>query len=391
VIPDEILTDHEKRFRAMIVESANPAHSLADSPRMRDALEALDTLVVIDVALTETARLADYVLPASTQYEKAEATFFNFDFPENFFHLRRAILTPPEGPLPEAEIHARLVEALVPTDQEMLDSLSEAAQAGTAAYTAAFASRVASDPRLMAVAPIILYRTLGPALPDGFAEGSVLLGLALRLAMQHGDSLARAGFTGGPIGAASQLFDAILERPSGTVFAVDRWDDVLNRIGTDDGEIHLALDDFLEELRALEVGPDEIDEEFPFVLAAGERRAFTANTIIRDPHWRRKDADGALRINPDDASSLGIETGESVRLTTKRGSVVVTAEVTETVQPGHISLPNGTGLEHIDAGSPQGEPSGGIAPNGLTSTDWRDPFVGTPWHKFVPARLDRLT
>ena len=33
VIPDEILTDHPKRFRAMIVESTNPCHSLADSQR----------------------------------------------------------------------------------------------------------------------------------------------------------------------------------------------------------------------------------------------------------------------------------------------------------------------------------------------------------------------
>ncbi len=41
VIPDEILTDHPKRFRAMIIESANPAHSLADSQRMREALAAL--------------------------------------------------------------------------------------------------------------------------------------------------------------------------------------------------------------------------------------------------------------------------------------------------------------------------------------------------------------
>ena len=38
VIADEILTDHPKRYRAMIVERANPAHSLADSERMREAL-----------------------------------------------------------------------------------------------------------------------------------------------------------------------------------------------------------------------------------------------------------------------------------------------------------------------------------------------------------------
>jgi len=31
----EILTDHPKRFRAMLIESENPAHSVADSARMR--------------------------------------------------------------------------------------------------------------------------------------------------------------------------------------------------------------------------------------------------------------------------------------------------------------------------------------------------------------------
>ena len=38
VIADEILTDHPLRYRAMIVESGNPAHSLADSGRMREAI-----------------------------------------------------------------------------------------------------------------------------------------------------------------------------------------------------------------------------------------------------------------------------------------------------------------------------------------------------------------
>ena len=67
------------------VESGNPAHSLADSQRMREALGSLEHLVVIDVAMTETARLAHYVLPVPSQFEKWEATFFNFDFPRNAF------------------------------------------------------------------------------------------------------------------------------------------------------------------------------------------------------------------------------------------------------------------------------------------------------------------
>src|SRR5262245_19695863 len=112
VIPEEILTDHPKRYRAMLVESGNPAHSLADSARMREALAALDLVVVIDVAFTETARLAHYVLPVASQFEKAEATFFNFEFPHNYFHLRRALMPPLPGLFSEAELHARLVEAL---------------------------------------------------------------------------------------------------------------------------------------------------------------------------------------------------------------------------------------------------------------------------------------
>ena len=39
VIAEEILTDHPARLRAMVIESANPAHSLADSKRFRAALE----------------------------------------------------------------------------------------------------------------------------------------------------------------------------------------------------------------------------------------------------------------------------------------------------------------------------------------------------------------
>src|SRR5262249_16850998 len=41
VIAEEILSDHPSRYRAMIVESANPAHSLADSAGMRAALRSL--------------------------------------------------------------------------------------------------------------------------------------------------------------------------------------------------------------------------------------------------------------------------------------------------------------------------------------------------------------
>jgi anaerobic selenocysteine-containing dehydrogenase len=225
------------------------------------------------------------------------------------------------------------------------------------------------------------------ALPADLKEGAILLGLALRAAIQSPVPLARAGFGGSPLEAAQSLFKAILEKPSGVVFSVDEWSDVLGRIATPDGKIQLALPDLLGELGKLREAPRQPrDPAFPFVLSAGERRSFTANTIIRDPAWRKADAGGALRMCPEDARSLGVASGDRVRVSTRRDSLVAAVEVTDTMQPGHVSLPNGLGLSYPGE---KGEVVTGVAPNELTATEDRDPFVGTPWHKHVPARVER--
>ncbi|MCB9723021.1 MAG: molybdopterin-dependent oxidoreductase [Spirochaetaceae bacterium] len=387
VIPEEILTDHPRRFRAMFVEAANPAHSLADGPRMREALEALDLLVVVDVALTETARLADYVLPVATQFEKAEATFFNFEFPRNAFHLRRALLDPPEGLFPEAELHARLAEAMGVMPRDAVDALREAWLDGREAFRRGFFTRLAEDPRFLALAPVVLYRAIGDRLPAGYAEAAALWGVAQIAAQRIPDSLRRAGL-GGAAGEdpGEALFDAMLASDHGFVFAVDDWSDCLARIATPNGRIQLALPELFEELDGLAQGARlDRDPEFPLVLSAGERRSFTANTILRDPGWRRKDAHGALRISPADAARLGLADGGPARLVTRRGEARVRIEVSDRMQPGHVSLPNGTGLAHPAAGD-----RGGIAPNELTRLEDRDPIAGTPWHKSTAARLEAV-
>lgn len=390
VIPDEILTDHPARYRALIVESGNPAHSLADSKRMREAIEALDVVVVIDVFLTETARLADYVLPAPTQFEKWEATFFNFDFPRNVFHLRRPLLDAPAGHdvLPEPEIHARLVEALGAMNDDDLAPLRAAAADGRAAFAEAFFAALTAKPELGAVAPAVLYRTLGPTLPDGAASAAALWAAAHRCAQDHPAGVRRAGYGEG-LEAGERLFDAILASRSGVVITEDEHDESWRRVRTPDGRVDLAIPELLGELAALpaEASPGT-DAEWPFVLSAGERRSFTANTIIRDPGWRKRDAGGALRMSPADAERLGVTEGASVRVTTRRGTAVVGVEIHDRMQPGHVSLPNGLGLDHPGE---DGRPVvTGVAPNELTDNAHRDPWAGTPFHKHVPARIEAV-
>lgn len=382
VIAEEILTDHPSRYRAMIVEAANPAHSLADSQRFRAAMRQLDVSVVIDVAMTETARQADYVLPAATQLEKAEATFFNFDFPDNVFQLRHRLFAPPAGVRTEAEIHAGLLEAMGAVGEADYAPLRAPAAAGRLPYAAAFMQHVLATPKA-GLAAVIAYRTLGPVLPEGMAEAAVLFGAAFAAAMASPASLARAGFDGPPPMAASKLFDAILAAPSGLVFARDRWEDTFARIGR--ARIELSLPDLLGELDKLREPPGhDRTADLPLVLSAGERRSFTANTILRDPSWRGKADEHALRIGPVDAAALGVVSGDRVRLTTAAASVEVQVAVSDMMQPGHVSLPNGLGVSY------PGTDGVGVAPNELTRASDRDPFVGTPWHKSVAARIERL-
>jgi anaerobic selenocysteine-containing dehydrogenase len=366
----------------MIVESANPAHSLADSQRFAEAFEALELVVVIDVALTETARHADYVLPAASQYEKPEATYFNFEFPDNTFQLRHSLMEPLPGTLPEAEIWSRLVGELDLIGEDELEPLRAAADAGLQAYAHAFAKASTDNPVLSSVAPVVLYETLGPALPDGLASAAALWGLAHRCAMTYPDAVRRAGHADG-----NALFEAILNSPSGVVFTRDEYGGDFDRIVHPDGRIALELPEMLAGLAAIDAGPViHTTARLPIVLSVGERRSFTANDIFRDPGWRKQDADGRLRVSAEDAARLGLVDGARASVTTARGSAIAVVEVSDAMQAGHASLPNGFGLQSTGA---DGETIvTGVAPNSLTSSDWRDEFAGTPWHKHVPARIE---
>jgi anaerobic selenocysteine-containing dehydrogenase len=382
VVPQEMLTDHPDRFRAMIVESSNPAHSLADSNACRAAFENLELMVVIDVAMTETARLAHYVLPAASQYEKAEATFFNLEFPHNTFHLRHRLMEPLEGTLPEPEIWARLVRALDVVDDAELEPLRRAAAESREAFTAAFLQAVGASPMLGKMLPYVLYETLGPTLPDGLSGAAALWGLAQKAAMTYPDAVRRAGHADG-----NALFDAILTNRSGVTFTAHEYEDDFALITHADHRIALGMPEMLDEMRSLANSRSGLTTpDYPIVLSAGERRAYTANDIFRDPAWRKRDADGALRVSIEDAEQLGLTNGGRALITTAAGSAEASVEVSEAMLPGHASLPNGFGLDYTDGGGPPQTP--GVAPNTLTSTEWRDAYAGTPWHKHVPARVE---
>lgn len=389
-IPDEILTDHPERFRAAIIESSNPVHSYANTARMTEAMRALEFSVVIDVAMTETAREASYVLPAASSFEKYECVFFQIDFPKNTFHIRQPVVDILPGTLIEPEIHTRILEELGAIKPSQIKVLCIAAKIHRRVFAAALFFLLALKPKLMAVLPSVLYRTLGTTFSDPKAAAAApFWALCHQFVRENAASAARAGYGGSLWQAGEKLFNALLNTPSGIIFSDsgDNYSDTWNRMTYPDKRIRLHLTELFPQATQLNTDILERSKDFPFILTAGQRRAETSNTIIRDLSWDKKNKAASLYISPQDAEQLKLETGDRITITTKVGKAQTYVDVTAIQPEGFVSLPNGLGLDYIqEDGS---EIRIGVAANELTRTEDKDFFAGTPWHKYVPARLEK--
>jgi anaerobic selenocysteine-containing dehydrogenase len=382
-LAEEILADHPHRARILWVESSNPANTAADTASIERAIRAAELSVVIDVAYTETAALADYVLPAASQHEKWEFTFFDFEFPTNYFHLRPPLFDPLPGTLVEAEIYTRLFDKLgVLPDQSTLDQLTNTDRAS---LLKAAAPILQENP---AIAPILLYRTLGRTLPNGAATAAVLWPGCLTLTKRMPLAVQRAlqSTAEGPA-LAAELFDRILTSPSGTPFTQHEYDEVWQLMRHD--RVNLAVPELLSWLEKLDPANDRPDPDFPLSLINGQRRRHNANQILRPPSWRRTDPDGALHVRTDDLKSVNANEGDWVAVVSRTGRIVVKAEIDDSLRKGQLALPHGFGMAVPDGRG--GRVLNGPRINILTDATDRDPIAGTPHHKDMPVRLEPAT
>ncbi|MCP4615423.1 MAG: molybdopterin-dependent oxidoreductase [Bradyrhizobium sp.] len=392
LFPDAVLTDHPERLHAVWVDSSNPANTASNTAQVEKALRALDLVVVVDVAMTETARLAHYVLPASSQYEKTEFTLFNFEFPRNYFHVRAGVVAPLEGTLPEPEIYTRLTRALglLPGDNA-LAPLREAAFRSRAAFAAELRGFMGANPSLAPLGALVLYNTLGATLPDGTAAAAPLWQAAHLCAKRSPQAVRRALKASREVPdemLGEALFDAIAGSRNGAAFTEHDYEDVWSLISHPDRKVQLAIAPMLAWLGNLDPAAAVPGGDYPFVLAAGQRRMFNANQIFRDPAWRRDDPDGALLISTTDLESLGASDGEWIAVQSAAGRVIARCKRDDSMRSGQLALPHGYGQDYPAA---DGERlNNGPRVNVLTDSGNRDPIAGTPYHKHVPVRLERL-
>lgn len=392
LVPEEVLGDDPARLRALIVDGANPLVSYAGTSRWHAAIRRLDLLVVIDPAMTETARMADYVLPTPVGYEKWEIGFFPKHARTIHAQLRPPVLAPPPEALPEPEIYARLARAmgLFSPRPRALDLLARAGGRPGGRLAMVLASAVAAWSRSRSGAQnhvlYWMYDLLGRHLPDPALALIWLICVRNALLRRRGvvQVLGPAWTWRDPIALADELFRRLLEHPEGAEIAhLDIRANLRDHVRFHDGRIRMAPPAMLRELRRALDTPVAIDDEFPLTLSAGLRSPWTANTIHRDPTWRKgKGPHCALSVSRADADALGLSDGDEVTLRTRHGAVALPVTIDRRLSPGHVSIPNGFGLIH------DGRPDG-ININELTGVEDRDPLTGCPHHKGVPCRIER--
>jgi anaerobic selenocysteine-containing dehydrogenase len=382
VMPEEILSDHPERLRAVLVSGLNPLRSYADTTAYEKAFQRLDLLVTAELAMTETATLSHYVLPSRSGYESWDGTFFPMTFPGIHFQMRRPIIEPEGEPLEQGEIDLLLADklGLIPP---IPDRLYQAAYENHAAFAQALMEYAMTEPKAMKTMPFILGKTLGKAM--GSVHLAALWGMLQVAPKSFHENAARAGFTPGAT-LGEEIFQKIMDYPEGIwVGKVDEENNIA-QIKTADGKINLHIPELLDELQSVDAQKEEtalvMTAEFPLVLMAGRHMSMNANTLMRDPAWNEGKRACTLAMHPDDAAALNLKDGQQVRITTEAGSEEIELEITDTARKGHVAIPHGFGLVY------DGKKYGANV-NRLTKNTNRDQF-GTPIHRYVPCRVEKM-
>jgi ferredoxin-nitrate reductase len=263
-------------LKAIWIAGTNPMVSLPDLHHVRRALQRAELVVVQDAYHpTETTRLADVVLPAA-QWGEKEWTSTNS---ERTIGYSPKLFAPPGDALSDWEVLARFARAL-----------------GL----------------------------------DGFAYSSAAEVWDEFIGLTTGCPCDMAGVTSARLRAVTSLQwpCPTPDHPGTKRLYRD------GRFATPDGRAIFLPRDHRE--------PRELpDHEFPFVLTTGRLYAHwhTLTRTGKADKLVRREPGPFVEVNPADAAGLGVKQGETVQLSSRRGTVQLPARLCEGVSPGMVFVP----------------------------------------------------
>ncbi|WBB66423.1 molybdopterin oxidoreductase family protein [Micromonospora sp. WMMD812] len=313
--------------RALLVFGSNPVVSAPRAARIERRLRDLDLLVVADLLLSETAALADVVLPTA-QWAEEDGTMTNL---EGRVLRRRALRPPPAGVRTDLAILADLTARLRPGTAPDAEPTPDAPPADEPA------GGDEADPRRV-------FAELRRASAGGVAD--------------------YAGITWERIDAADGVFwpcPAEDGPDSPRLFA--------DRFATPDGRARFHP---VEHRPAAE----EVSPDYPLHFTTGRVLAqYQSGTQTRRvAALRRAAPDAFVELHPDLAARLGVADGDPVRVVSRRGELRAPARLSPTIRPDTVFAPFHWG--------------GPARANSVTN-DAVDPISGMPEFKICAVRVEK--
>ncbi|WP_245997688.1 molybdopterin oxidoreductase family protein [Streptomyces armeniacus] len=278
--------------RALLLMGSNPVVSAPRAGHVEERIRSLGFLAVADVVLSDTARLADVVLPVAQWAEETGTTTSL----EGRVLLRRRAVTPPAGVRTDLEVLNSLAARLgwekgFPTDpEEVFDELRRASAGGPADYSGITYRRIADGDGVF-----------WPC-AEGAAAGA-----------EPSSRTAGAGRTGGGSGTPRLFLDRFAHPDGRARFAA-----VTHRPAAEEPDadypVHLTTGRVLAQYQS----------------GAQTRRVDALNTAAPGPF---------VQLHPQLAERLGAAEGEPLAVTSRRGRTVAAARISPDIRPDTVFMP----------------------------------------------------
>jgi anaerobic selenocysteine-containing dehydrogenase len=297
---DAVLNEEPYPIKGLMVTGGNPAVTLPDTNRIREAMKALEFVVVADLFMTETAELADIVLPACSFLEKSGVGYvYGVTTCIPYAMVRKKVIEPIGESWPDWKIWTEIGKRLGygeffpwKTEEEIIDFFLK---------------------------------------PSGLTRE--------RLEKQHPE---------GEYYAKVQYKQGKYNTPSGRI---ELYSETLAENGYD------PIPRYVEPTRS-PISTPEIYKKYPVILTTGARITEYTHSQFRQVASMHKTAPEPLaEIHPSTAKKYGVSDGDMVIVETVKGKVAFKAKTTEALLPGVVSVPHGwekananllTELDHRD-------------------------------------------
>ncbi len=326
---DSITADNPYRPKVLFVQGGNPVAVLSASDSVREALKAVELLVVHDLYHTSTAQMADIVLPAASFLERDLVLYYRY------------------RPFVDGNLIAMQNRCVAPVGESKSDLDFIFALAGRCGLEKSFpwanvADALDWDLQANGISVAWLREH-----PGGYVR------------RMHPDQVYRkyekVGFS-----TPSKKIELVASR-----FAEHGFD---------------PLPTFVEPA-ASPIAAPELAKAYPLIGSTGLKLAIHTHTQFHSlPSLRAIEPDPFAEIHPHTASALDVQDGDWIIVESPHGSVRVRARLRATVAPKVVLVTFGYGEPYA---------GGGNLANEITSGAERDPITGTTDNRSFLCRVKR--